>query len=163
MRNYICQQKKYKIYIFLSKSRIFDGSFFPWYTVPTWRQEVFHEEETQKRKVHGPFFLNLLKVIFSIFLILMILGLGAGGIVYLKFGMRFRPVKNGRIRLWHNRREKIFRQSSDTRIYDSPGQVIGIINTGHYEYVPITGDQRESAECVYCPEDKRFRSITVWI
>lgn len=51
-----------------------------------------------------------------------------------------------------------FRMLSDTEIYDRDNQLIGLINAGHYEYVPI-GDISMNIQNAYiAQEDRRFKS-----
>ena len=114
------------------------------------------KKKRRKRKSAWAVFFKPIKVIFSIFLILMILGLGAGGIVYLKFGDEISACKERADQIVAQSKREDFSQPSDTRIYDSAGQVIGIINTGHYEYVPITEISENLQNAYIAQEDKRF-------
>ena len=114
------------------------------------------KKKRRKRKSAWAVFFKPIKVIFSIFLILMILGLGAGGIVYLKFGDEISACKERADQIVAQSKREDFSQPSDTRIYDSSGQVIGIINTGHYEYVPITEISENLQNAYIAQEDKRF-------
>lgn len=114
------------------------------------------KKKRRKRKSAWAVFLKPIKVIFSIFLILMILGLGAGGIIYLKFGDEIMACKERADQIVAQSKREDFSQPSDTRIYDSSGQVIGIINTGHYEYVPITEISENLQNAYIAQEDKRF-------
>ncbi|MCI8865951.1 MAG: penicillin-binding protein [Lachnospiraceae bacterium] len=53
-----------------------------------------------------------------------------------------------------------FRMLSDTEVYDKDGQLIGLINAGHYEYVPINQISIHIQNAYIAQEDKRFKSHT---
>ncbi len=53
-----------------------------------------------------------------------------------------------------------FRMLSDTEIYDKNGQLIGLINAGHYEYVPINRISLNIQNAYIAQEDRRFKSHT---
>ncbi len=53
-----------------------------------------------------------------------------------------------------------FRMLSDTEIYDKDGQLIGLINAGHYEYVPISQISLNIQNAYIAQEDRRFKSHT---
>ena len=49
---------------------------------------------------------------------------------------------------------------SDTEIYDKNDQLIGLINAGHYEYVPISQISMNLQNAYIAQEDRRFKSHT---
>lgn len=53
-----------------------------------------------------------------------------------------------------------FRMLSDTEVYDKDGQLIGLINAGHYEYVPISRISLNIQNAYIAQEDRRFKSHT---
>ena len=53
-----------------------------------------------------------------------------------------------------------FRMLSDTEIYDKDNQLIGLINAGHYEYVPIDKISLNIQNAYIAQEDRRFKSQT---
>lgn len=53
-----------------------------------------------------------------------------------------------------------FRMLSDTEIYDKDNQLIGLINAGHYEYVPIKDISLNIQNAYIAQEDRRFKSHT---
>ncbi len=53
-----------------------------------------------------------------------------------------------------------FRMLSDTEIYDKDDQLIGLINAGHYEYVPIDKISLNIQNAYIAQEDRRFKSHT---
>ena len=53
-----------------------------------------------------------------------------------------------------------FRMLSDTEVYDKDGQLIGLINAGHYEYVPVNQISIHIQNAYIAQEDKRFKSHT---
>lgn len=53
-----------------------------------------------------------------------------------------------------------FSMLSDTEIYDKNNQLIGLINAGHYEYVPISQISMNLQNAYIAQEDRRFKSHT---
>lgn len=53
-----------------------------------------------------------------------------------------------------------FRMLSDTEVYDKNDQLIGLINAGHYEYVPISKISMSVQNAYIAQEDRRFKSHT---
>lgn len=53
-----------------------------------------------------------------------------------------------------------FQMLSDTEVYDKDGQLIGLINAGHYEYVPISSISMNIQNAYIAQEDRRFKSHT---
>ncbi len=53
-----------------------------------------------------------------------------------------------------------FHMLSDTEIYDKNDQLIGLINAGHYEYVPINQISMNLQNAYIAQEDRRFKSHT---
>ncbi len=53
-----------------------------------------------------------------------------------------------------------FRMLSDTEIYDKDNRLIGLINAGHYEYVPIRDISLNIQNAYIAQEDRRFKSHT---
>jgi len=49
---------------------------------------------------------------------------------------------------------------SDTKVYDKDNQQIGLINAGHYEYVPINEISMNIQNAYIAQEDRRFKSHT---
>lgn len=53
-----------------------------------------------------------------------------------------------------------FRMLSDTEVYDKDDNLIGLINAGHYEYVPIDKISLNIQNAYIAQEDRRFKSHT---
>ena len=53
-----------------------------------------------------------------------------------------------------------FHMLSDTEIYDKNDQLIGLINAGHYEYVPISQISMNLQNAYIAQEDRRFKCHT---
>jgi penicillin-binding protein 1A len=53
-----------------------------------------------------------------------------------------------------------FHMLSDTEVYDKDGQLVGLINAGHYEYVPINQISMNIQNAYIAQEDRRFKSHT---
>ena len=51
-----------------------------------------------------------------------------------------------------------FTMMSDTEVYDVNGNLLGLINTGHYEYVPINDISLNIQNAYIAQEDRRFKS-----
>lgn len=51
-----------------------------------------------------------------------------------------------------------FSMLSDTEVYDKDGNLIGLINAGHYEYVPINEISMNIQNAYIAQEDRRFKS-----
>jgi penicillin-binding protein 1A len=51
-----------------------------------------------------------------------------------------------------------FHMLSDTEVYDKDGKLIGLINAGHYEYVPINKISMNIQNAYIAQEDRRFKS-----
>lgn len=53
-----------------------------------------------------------------------------------------------------------FQMLSDTEVYDKDNQLIGLINAGHYEYVPISRISMNIQNAYIAQEDRRFKTHT---
>lgn len=53
-----------------------------------------------------------------------------------------------------------FSMLSDTEVYDKDNQLVGLINAGHYEYVPISKISMNIQNAYIAQEDRRFKSHT---
>lgn len=53
-----------------------------------------------------------------------------------------------------------FSMLSDTEVYDKDNQLVGLINAGHYEYVPINEISMNIQNAYIAQEDRRFKSHT---
>lgn len=53
-----------------------------------------------------------------------------------------------------------FRMLSDTEVYDKDKNLVGLINAGHYEYVPIGKISLNIQNAYIAQEDRRFKSHT---
>lgn len=110
----------------------------------------------KKRRSAWAIFFRPIKVILIAFLTVMVLGCLAGGVVFLKYQNEIMACKTKADSIIKNTEKTDFSQPTDTRIYDSTGTIIGTINSGHYEYVPI-GDISQNLQNAYiAQEDRRF-------
>ncbi len=110
----------------------------------------------KKRKSHWSIFFRPIKVILFVFLGVMVLGCLAGGVVFLKFQNEIMTCKEKADVIMSKTVKTDFSQPTDTRIYDSAGTLIGTINSGHYEYVPISGISKNLQNAYVAQEDRRF-------
>ena len=53
-----------------------------------------------------------------------------------------------------------FSMLSDTEVYDKDNRLVGLINAGHYEYVPIARISMNVQNAYIAQEDRRFKSHT---
>ncbi len=110
----------------------------------------------KKRKSPWSIFFRPIKVILFVFLGVMVLGCLAGGIVFLKYQNEIMACKEKADTIISKTVKTDFSQPTDTRIYDSAGTLIGTINSGHYEYVPISGISKNLQNAYVAQEDRRF-------
>lgn len=109
-----------------------------------------------KKKSAWSVFFKPIRIILSIFFILVVLGCAAGGVVYMKYSDEINACRDKAQEIISSTKREDFSQPSDTRIYDSDGEIIGTINSGHYEYVKI-GDISKNLQNAYiAQEDRRF-------
>ncbi|WP_077611534.1 transglycosylase domain-containing protein [Clostridium sp. Marseille-P2415] len=110
----------------------------------------------KKHRSAWSIFFRPIKVILLAFLVVMVLGCLAGGAVFLKYQDEILACKEKADSIISNTAKTDFSQPTDTRIYDSTGNLIGTINSGHYEYVPITGISKNLQNAYIAQEDRRF-------
>ncbi len=87
---------------------------------------------------------------------MMVLGCLAGSVVFLKYQKEIIACKEKADAIISKTVKTDFSQPTDTRIYDSAGTLIGTINSGHYEYVPISGISENLQNAYVAQEDRRF-------
>lgn len=110
----------------------------------------------KKHKSAWSIFFRPIKVILFLFLTVMVLGCLVGGAVFLKYHDEIMACKEKAESIISRTSRTDFSQPMDTRIYDSGGNLIGTINSGHYEYVPITGISSNLQNAYIAQEDRRF-------
>lgn len=110
----------------------------------------------KKKKSKWSIFLKPIKIILYTFLAVMVLGCLAGGAVFLKYQKEILACKEKAESIMSKTSKSDFSQPTDTRIYDSSGTLIGTINSGHYEYVPITEINESLQNAYIAQEDGRF-------
>ncbi len=110
----------------------------------------------KKHKSAWSIFFRPIKVILFVFLTVMVLGCLAGGVIFFKYQAEILTCKEKADSIISNTSRTDFSQPMDTRIYDSDGTLIGTINSGHYEYVPITDISKNLQNAYIAQEDRRF-------
>lgn len=110
----------------------------------------------KKHRSAWSIFFRPIKVILLVFLAVMVLGSLAGGVVFLKYHDEIIACKEKADSIVSNTVRTDFSQPTDTRVYDSAGTLIGTINSGHYEYVPITEISENLQNAYIAQEDRRF-------
>lgn len=81
----------------------------------------------------------------------------AGCIIYGKVRPEFKQCRERAYDVLAQMKRSDFSMLSDTEIYDKDGKMIGLINAGHYEYVPITEISMNIQNAYIAQEDKRFK------
>ena len=110
----------------------------------------------KKKKSKWSIFLKPIKIILYTFLAVMVLGCLTGGAVFLKYQKEILACKEKAESIMSKTSKSDFSQPTDTRIYDSSGTLIGTINSGHYEYVPIAEINESLQNAYIAQEDRRF-------
>lgn len=110
----------------------------------------------KRKKSKWSVFFRPIKVILFVFLTVMVLGSLAGGVLLLKYQDEIALCREKADMIIAKTQKTDFTQPSDTRIYDSAGVLIGTINSGHYEYVPIAQISRNLQNAYIAQEDRRF-------
>ena len=113
-------------------------------------------KKSRKRKSAWYIFFRPIKVILFVFLLAMVIGCLAGGVVFLKYQDEIMTCKEKADTIISQTTKTDFSQPMDTRVYDSEGNLIGTINSGHYEYVPITEISENLQNAYIAQEDRRF-------
>ena len=70
-------------------------------------------------------------------LLLMVAVLCTGGYAFSRIYPEFEKIRENAVQTYSHMEENDFRMLTDTEIYDKDGRKIGVINTGHYQYVPF--------------------------
>lgn len=114
-------------------------------------------KKSKRKRSAWSIFFRPIKIICSIFLIFMVLGVAAGGVVYFKYQDEIMACKEKADTIIAQTRKDDFSKPMDTRIYGVDGAVIGTINSGHYEYVSISEISENLQNAYIAQEDKRFK------
>ena len=108
----------------------------------------------QKRRKRRPV-LRFFKVLL---LLLMVAVLCAGGYAFSRIYPEFEKIRENAVQTYSHMEENDFRMITDTEIYDKDGRKIGVINTGHYQYVPFDEISPWLKKAYIDQEDRRFYS-----
>ena len=104
---------------------------------------------SSRRKKH------LLRKILLVFCVLFLILLGVG---YITIRPEYEAYKAVAYEKLAGMSRSDFALRSDTEIFDQEGERIGLINAGHYEYVPISEISQNIQNAYIAQEDKRFLS-----
>ena len=113
-------------------------------------------KKSRKRKSAWNIFFRPIKVILFVFLLAMVIGCLAGGVVFIKYQDEITTCKEKADTIISQTSKTDFSQPMDTRVYDSEGNLIGTINSGHYEYVSIKDISENLQNAYIAQEDRRF-------
>ncbi|MBQ7535123.1 MAG: penicillin-binding protein [Stomatobaculum sp.] len=108
----------------------------------------------QKRRKRRPV-LRFFKVLL---LLLMVAVLGAGGYTFWRIYPEFEKIRENAVQTYSHMEENDFRMITDTVIYDKDGGKLGVINTGHYQYVAFDDISPWLKKAYIDQEDRRFYS-----
>lgn len=108
----------------------------------------------KKRKTHHPvfFFFKLL------LLLLMLIALCVGGFLFFRIFGDFQGIRETAIQTYSDMSEDDFRLVTDTEVFDKEGNKIGVVNAGHYVYVPFDEISPWLKRAYIDQEDRRFYS-----
>ncbi len=113
-------------------------------------------KKSRKKKSAWNIFFRPIKIILFVFLLAMVMGCLAGGVVFLKYQDEIMACKEKADSIISQTSKTDFSQPMDTRVYDSEGNLIGTINSGHYEYVPVKEISENLQNAYIAQEDRRF-------
>lgn len=100
---------------------------------------------------------NLIGAIIWVLFSCLIVTFIVGCIIYGKVRPEFKQCRERAYDVLAQMKRSDFSMLSDTEIYDKDGKLIGLINAGHYEYVPITEISMHIQNGYIAQEDKRFK------
>lgn len=102
----------------------------------------------------------LLQCLLQLLTGILILGAVAGLLIYVKVKPELDHCREVAYDKLAQMERQDFRMLSDTEVYDKDNQLIGLINAGHYEYVPINEIGMSIQNAYIAQEDRRFKSHT---
>lgn len=102
--------------------------------------------------------LTYLGALTGILIWILVIGLIGGGVVYTKVYPEFEHCREVAYDTLSKMQESDFSMLTDTEIYDSDGNRVGLINAGHYEYADITEISDKIQNGYIAVEDKRFKT-----
>lgn len=88
---------------------------------------------------------------------MLIIGAIAGTFIYIKVRPEFEECRTKAYDVLASMSRDDFSLSSDTEVYDKDGNQIGLVNAGHYEYVPISDISMNIQNAYIAQEDRRFK------
>ncbi|WP_097003668.1 transglycosylase domain-containing protein [Lacrimispora amygdalina] len=113
-------------------------------------------KKRKKRKSAWYIFFRPIKIILFVFLLVMAIGCLAGGAIFFKYQDEIMACKEKADTIIRQTSRTDFSQPTDTKVYDSEGNLIGTINSGHYEYVSIKDISENLQNAYVAQEDRRF-------
>ncbi len=102
----------------------------------------------------------LVKMLLTVLTLGCILGLCAGAAIFIKIKPELEHCREVAYDKLATMDRSDFSMLSDTIIYDTDGNQIGLINAGHYEYVDINHISMNLQNAYIAQEDRRFKSHT---
>lgn len=102
--------------------------------------------------------LTYLGVLSSLLVWLAIIGIIAGGVVYKKVYPDLQHCREVAYDTLAKMGKEDFRLLTDTEVYDSAGNLVGLINSGHFEYAKINDISLKIQNGYIAVEDKRFKT-----
>lgn len=113
-------------------------------------------KKLKKKRSAWAIFFRPIKFVFCLLLLFMVLGGLGAGVVLLRYEGDIKECRQKAMDIVEMSKREDFTQPSDTRIYGADGRLIGLINSGHYEYVEIEGISQNLQDAYVAQEDRRF-------
>lgn len=114
------------------------------------------KQKRQKRRGYTGSFFHGFLLVFRVFLCFAAVCLIAGGVAYLKYQKEIALCYEKSRTIIEDTKVEDFSKPADTHIYDVDGQLIGTINSGHYEYAPYDTISPYMVQAYIAQEDRRF-------
>lgn len=102
--------------------------------------------------------MNIIGALTGVLVWLIVIGMAVGGIVYKAVYPELVHSREVAYDALANMKDSDFSMVSDTEIYDKDGDQIGLINSGHFEYVDINDISMKIQNGYIAVEDKRFKT-----
>ena len=102
--------------------------------------------------------MNIIGALTGVLVWLLVIGMAVGGIVYKAVYPELVHSREVAYDALANMKDSDFSMVADTEIYDKDGNQIGLINSGHFEYVDINDISMKIQNGYIAVEDKRFKT-----
>ena len=114
--------------------------------------------ERKRKKKHHPILSGILTFIKTVLLLGIVAVLAGGGYAFYRLYPELKELQAHALETCSSMNEDDFRMVADTEIFDKDGKRIGLINAGHYTYVPFDEISPWLKKGYIAQEDRRFYS-----